>query len=224
MEIGAANLRRTGSLGLAWRNSLFSSRIPTLIHPLVRLFLPQILFTISALIVMWQRSWKSRDIGLSREKFGKNISTGFLVSLGPAAITMFIAGALTLIHSIRPFLPYPVWGGTSLATNWSPWFLSKILIVAPITEEIFFRGVLLKGLREHFSSKVSVVVSSLIFMLCHGGFHLGPLCLGLITAPLAIVTHSILPGIIFHTMSNAYGPLAMTLFPNLYRYISVFYQ
>jgi len=54
-------------------------------------------------------------------------------------------------------------------------FLLTAALVAPVLEELFFRGLLLRSLRRHFSPVVAVALSALVFALAHltGGATLG---------------------------------------------------
>ncbi len=78
------------------------------------------------------------------------------------------------------------------------------VFVAPIFEEIFFRGFLLQGLRHYFGDTWAVLISSLIFAIIHfsvGSFLL-LLVLGIILGVMRIKTNSIWPGIILHALNN----------------------
>jgi membrane protease YdiL (CAAX protease family) len=55
-----------------------------------------------------------------------------------------------------------------LGNNFAIWkgFIA-VAVVAPITEEIIFRGIILRGFLKHYSIKKSIIVSALIFGLIH---------------------------------------------------------
>jgi CAAX protease family protein len=82
-----------------------------------------------------------------------------------------------------------------------------IVIAAPISEEICFRGMLFGGLRERLPRLVAALVSALVF----GGLHattgisaVPPLiAFGFILALLYEKTGSIVPGIILHMLNNS---------------------
>jgi membrane protease YdiL (CAAX protease family) len=105
----------------------------------------------------------------------------------------------------------------------SPAALVTLLLLAPLSEEIFFRGILLKGIRENHPGWVAVTVSSLIFMGAHGSFAAGPLILGIVNGIVTLRSGSIVPGIVFHTISNLYGPAMTLLTPNLARALQFLY-
>jgi uncharacterized protein len=98
----------------------------------------------------------------------------------------------------------------------SPWaFVLGTVVVAPVVEEIFFRGFVFAGLRQRYDWKVAAVISAALFAV----IHLQPLAvlpiffLGLIFAFLYQWSGSIWPAILMHVSTNtlavaaAYGQL-----------------
>jgi hypothetical protein len=80
----------------------------------------------------------------------------------------------------------------------------KVVIVAPVIEELIFRGVIMHGLMKNYSKFTAVFVSALMFAL----FHLNPwqfpatFILGLLLGILMVRTHNILLCISGHAMNN----------------------
>ncbi len=89
-----------------------------------------------------------------------------------------------------------------------------IVIAAPISEEVCFRGMLFGGLREKLPMLAAALISALIF----GGLHattgvtaVPPLIFfGFLLALLYERTGSILPGILLHMMNNALALALLT--------------
>jgi membrane protease YdiL (CAAX protease family) len=88
----------------------------------------------------------------------------------------------------------------------SPWWLLLVgIIVAPVVEEIFFRGFLYAGLAERYSWRKAAVISSAFFAIVH----LQPLAivpifiLGYIFAYLYRRSGSIWPAVVMHVSTNA---------------------
>ena len=85
------------------------------------------------------------------------------------------------------------------------WFFFVGAIVAPLVEEIFFRGFLFQGFRQRYGWVAGIVISSAIFAAAH----IDPVALiptFLLGAVLAYVYHrsnSVWPGVILHFMVNA---------------------
>ena len=82
-----------------------------------------------------------------------------------------------------------------------------IVIAAPISEEVCFRGMLFGGLRERLPRLAAALISALVF----GGLHattgvsaVPPLiAFGFILALLYEKTGSIVPGILLHMLNNS---------------------
>ncbi|HLG19979.1 MAG TPA: type II CAAX endopeptidase family protein [Bdellovibrionota bacterium] len=185
---------------------------------------PQMFFLITSIWMAKIRNLRKRHFGFDRPRILKDALLGLGIGLIPAFLTVAGAMVLTGLDHFFSFLPRPMFGGLPVPIRFHASTLFVLLVLAPISEEIFFRGILVRALRESYSPLTTVLFSSVIFMGGHGGFKIGPLLLGLITAPITLMTGSIVPGIVFHAISNGYGPLLVTWFPNLYRYLDFFFQ
>lgn len=106
------------------------------------------------------------------------------------------------VHWTEWFLPQLVWGSQAeyLKTT------IEVVVLAPVFEEIIFRGLVFTTLRDKFSFPVSMIVSAGVFALAHG---YGPIAFlsvfwsGLLWAWIYERTGSVLPGIFAHAMNNA---------------------
>ena len=84
-------------------------------------------------------------------------------------------------------------------------------ILAPISEEIGFRGVLLGGLlRARVRPWVAIICSAVVFAALHGTEIqlLGTVVFGIISGWLLWRTRSLLPGIIMHITNNSFACIA----------------
>ncbi|MGN1411974.1 MAG: lysostaphin resistance A-like protein [Oscillospiraceae bacterium] len=96
---------------------------------------------------------------------------------------------------------------TNLSTNHSLTntivFLVYGCIVAPITEEMFFRGVVLRGFSV-VSQRFGIFVSALFFALVHGNILQGmnAFVIGLYFGFVAVKYNSILPNMLMHVCAN----------------------
>jgi len=104
--------------------------------------------------------------------------------------------------------------------NWRDWFLPQlvwgsqldlfktgfeVVLLAPVFEEIIFRGLLYSTLRAKFTIPISISGSALIFALAHGYGLVAFLTVfwsGLLWAWAYERTGSILPGICAHAINN----------------------
>lgn len=84
--------------------------------------------------------------------------------------------------------------------------LISISLVAPIFEEIVFRGIILDGLLIKYSPKKAIIISALIFGVIHGNFDQGvnAFLIGIILGIIYFKTKSLLPGILIHFLNNTF--------------------
>ena len=107
---------------------------------------------------------------------------------------------------LRYLCPAPEWLNSFMTDLITSGFSSVILlgIVAPLTEEILFRGIILKGLASRYSPTKAILISAILFSL----FHLNPyqffaaFVMGLFLGYLYFRMKSILPCILAHSFSN----------------------
>ncbi len=82
--------------------------------------------------------------------------------------------------------------------------LFAAVVIAPLTEEVVFRGIILKGLLAHYTQNRAIVWSAILF----GLIHLNPwqfpgaFVLGLVFAYWVIQTGSLWPAILGHALNN----------------------
>ncbi len=100
------------------------------------------------------------------------------------------------------------------------WFFLAGAVIAPIVEEIFFRGFLFQGFRQKYGWQNAILISSAVF----GAAHLDPVSLiptfilGCVLAYLYHRSNSLWPGIIFHATINTLSLAAVYMisqYPNL---------
>ena len=146
-----------------------------------------------------------------RNTFGLHaVSAAVLALTVLAAITM----AVTLLGMVT-WIPTPPpesvaeYHDTMSAANRTALLLA-MLIVAPVFEELFFRGWMLPIWVNRYGPAVGIVVVALLFSLLHlaGWKILVAFPIGLLLGWLAVRLESVLPAILGHAASNA-GPFAL---------------
>ncbi len=140
-----------------------------------------------------------------------------------AAITLTILGGTIVMSEadnlLRALLPPPRWleelfeqlllGGRGL---WASLLL--VAIVAPLTEELLFRGVILRGFLGRYPARRAIVLSALLF----GASHLNPwqfvsaTVFGLLAGWWLLRTGSLVPCLFGHALNNALPAVAVHLF------------
>lgn len=85
--------------------------------------------------------------------------------------------------------------------------------IAPICEEVFFRGFLFMGLARRMPVGWALVISSLLFAIAHGdpGSFIVLCVIGLALAFLRWRTQSLWPSILLHMLNNGLGALLIVL-------------
>ena len=101
-----------------------------------------------------------------------------------------------------------------------PFGYIAIGIVAPIAEEMVFRGAVLRTLLKFFSSRaywVAIVVSALLFALGHGNMAQGvhAFLIGLLLGWMYYRTGSIVLGIVLHWVNNSVAYVMFNLMPEV---------
>ncbi len=136
-------------------------------------------------------------------------------------ITTFFWAAHNLLEITNAFLdkyiPAPAWFWELFNKifegdfGWWGAFM-KVAVVAPIVEELIFRGLILHGFRRNYNGFVAVIMSALLFAL----FHLNPwqfpatFLLGLLLGWIVLRTNSILLAILGHSINNLLVLLTIT--------------
>ena len=84
-----------------------------------------------------------------------------------------------------------------------------LVVVAPVTEELLFRGIILRGFLANYSKRRAILLSALLFALMHGNpwQFIPAFVAGVLLAWLLIETGSLIPCLFAHAVANgtAYG-------------------
>ena len=88
--------------------------------------------------------------------------------------------------------------------NGGPSSIAAVVLVAPVVEELFYRGIILRGLLSRYSRLNALLLSSLIFGAAHLNLYqfVGAGLAGLLLGWLYIHFRSTLPGMFFHAIYN----------------------
>jgi uncharacterized protein len=152
-------------------------------------------------------------LGLNRLLFRHAFPIGRITALQVAGVSVTLLGAVVLLSEgdnlLRALLPPPQW-----LSNWlnalffaHDKLLSRILllvIIAPLTEELLFRGIILRGLLSRHRPAVAVVLTALLFaaLHCNPWQFLSPLFLGIAFGWFYLRTGSVGLCVLAHAFSN----------------------
>jgi membrane protease YdiL (CAAX protease family) len=143
-------------------------------------------------------------------KFDPLLLVGLLLLAPGLSILMSDADNL-----LRWFLPAPEWLMEIMLGLTQSGLASFVVlvIVAPLTEESLFRGLLMNGLLSRYSPRKAIIVNAILFAV----FHMNPyqlanaFVLGCVFGWLRIRTGSLWPCILLHALSNGVGYIAALL-------------
>lgn len=99
-----------------------------------------------------------------------------------------------------------------------PWGYVAVGILAPLVEEIVFRGAILRTLLDMMSKKnhwVAIMISAAIFGVVHGNMaqFVNALLMGLILGWMYYRTKSLVPGILLHWVNNTVAFILANILP-----------
>lgn len=141
------------------------------------------------------------------------VAFGCLLSAALLALSYVIRFCYTLVVLFLglQLQPQPVIERLDTSGAGFPLAFFAAALLAPVAEEIFFRGFLYGGLRKRIGVAGAMIASTLFFTALHFSIAVFiPLfCLGLFLAWLYEKTGSLYPGIILHASNNALALLAL---------------
>ncbi|MBK5241104.1 type II CAAX endopeptidase family protein [Clostridium sp.] len=93
----------------------------------------------------------------------------------------------------------------------------SLVVIAPIYEEVIFRGILLKGMANKINPNIALVVSALLFAVVHLNIPQGinAFLLGLITGFIYLKTESIYLSIFAHFVNNFLAITVSSMFTSI---------
>jgi membrane protease YdiL (CAAX protease family) len=168
------------------------------------------------LLVVWGAARASGHTLSSAVGLGpSSVRSAMLIGLSVAVGARVIAGVYGIVlERLGVELPGQNMDPTQLLPE-SPVgvFFTVLLaiVIAPLVEEIVFRGVLLSALAQRWGTAVGVGVSSAVFALVHVlPFAIPPIfVLSLVLGWVFVRTRSLWPCVAAHALFNAFGVLAL---------------
>lgn len=149
------------------------------------------------------------------------VGLGLVVLVGNALVSALLAGLGIRQNQAEQ---YPLYQGDYLGQTL---FFLAAAVIAPLGEEILFRGYVFNALRQTLGSRgwglaVAFVVSALCFSLAHSlaatrdviGLLIPTFLMGLALAWGVYRTGSVLPGIIAHAMNNSLALMVLIMCVN----------
>jgi hypothetical protein len=193
--------------------SLLSFIWPTEILKSISQFVPKYLWYISSSIFVWILSWRK---SVNMEKL---IGTFDIVHFDYKSITrifplfLFSFGAIYIfiypLSFVFPNYIHKVMSGNRLLEfNTGYNYLAvllyclELILIAPVFEEIFFRGFLLTSIAKNRGIFKAIIISSILFGVLHLDL-IGSFVFGIVSSIFYLKTKSLFSSIIFHSGFNA---------------------
>lgn len=168
------------------------------------MILSELLF-IAAVFLLKRRN-AAREASLNPTAPSALFSGAFVGFAAYAAVIIFLSVVMSLLPAIQQSQDGYMEAQNAIAAA-KPAFWAEIVsicLLAPLTEEILCRGLLLNALRERFDPKKAIFISALIFALIHGNLYqiVFTLPLGLLLGWLAFRFGSVWPAVLTHVAFN----------------------
>lgn len=160
----------------------------------------------------------------TREELGlRRLPEWLDLLLAPAGFFAYLllSAVLALVASTLPFVnPEQIQDtGFSQISQQYEFILAFIMliIIAPVAEEILFRGYLFGKLRKHLPMWAAILITSVLFGIVHGAWNVGidVFALSIVLCLLRVLTRSLWPSILLHMLKNAVAFYLLFINPTL---------
>ena len=133
--------------------------------------------------------------------------------IGPLLLTLlgvvvFEWKVLGLLFQVFPPSETTLQGFNEFSIGASYWgFILLGVVLAPLAEEMLFRGVMLRGLTRRYGAPLAIALTAILFALLHPPLYRMPMILpvGVLLGWWCVTTGSLLPAILGHVLTNSAG-------------------
>ncbi|PWT87915.1 MAG: hypothetical protein C5B54_11500 [Acidobacteria bacterium] len=132
------------------------------------------------------------------------------IAVSVIGLTILSQDLGNLLQSLDPMAQEYLDFINKLAQQNTSGLLFTVMVIAPLTEELIFRGVIFEGLRERYHIITALLLSSLLFGLAHiiPSLVLNAFFIGLFLAWVKLRTDSLIPCLFAHALYNGIPFLA----------------
>ncbi len=183
-----------------------------------------IVYTLSILVVIgvpWlvaRRRTTREELGLARLPSWLDIvltPLGFVVYILLSGMLLFVAQQVLTFVDFNQEQDV----GFDQLTQQFEYILAffTLVVLAPVAEEILFRGYLLSKLRRHAATWVAVLITSILFAVVHFAWNVGidVFALSIVLCLVTIWTKSLWPAILIHMLKNGIAFYFLFINPTL---------
>lgn len=178
-----------------------------------------------SLVVVIGVPWLVRRAQTSRADLGMTrLPEWFDLLLAPAGFIIYILGSGLVMYALTQWVPgfdagqHQNIGFSNLIRQYELLLaFVTLVIIAPLAEEILFRGYLYGKLRKSVPIWVAMLVTSALFGFLHGQWNVGidVFVLSLVMCTLREITGSIWAGVLVHMIKNGLAFFILFIYPVL---------
>lgn len=165
---------------------------------------------------IWQRTTSLKTLGLHRLLSWTDIGLAPVMYIAYAVVIYLVLQAITSWIPVFPVDQTQNIGFEAFGSRLDNTLaFVTLVIMAPIAEEVLFRGYLYGKLKNSVPAVVAAIATSLLFALAHGQWNVGVdvFVLSLILCGLRSLTGSIWAGILVHMIKNAIAYYVLFISP-----------
>ena len=181
------------------------------------------IYALSLLLVvglprLFRRYTALKEIGLGR------LPNWMDILLAPAGFIVYFIASSLLVYVVSQTIPgfdtaQAQNTGFTRLTQYYEYALAfvTLIVVAPVAEEVLFRGFLYGKLRKRMPTWVAILITSALFGLVHGQWNVGldVFALSVVLCSLREITGSIWSGILLHMLKNSIAFFIIFISPML---------
>jgi sodium transport system permease protein len=192
-----------------WAIMFAAASVPALAGIRAQLLFNEIvIFAGFSLLILWRYRLNLREVaGFRRVRWQVWVAVLMAVPAAQVVARAFFMVVNSIIPMPQTMVRQQL--GEQLTSARLPgWEMYLLVAILPaVCEEFAFRGILLHGLRRRFHPVLQCLFVGLLFGLFHYAlFRIAPTAfLGVILTAIALMTRSILPGILFHAANNSFA-------------------
>lgn len=180
---------------------------------------------ILALVIIIGAPWWVRRARTTKQELGlQRLPTWLELLWAPAGAVVYLILASLMVWLAMTFLPFidfeqvqdTGFNGISHRYEYILAFIS-LVVIAPVAEEVLFRGYLFGKLRKRLSLWLSILITSLLFAIVHFAWNVGidVFVLSVVLCLLRVISGSLWPSIFLHMLKNGIAFYLLFVVPAL---------
>jgi membrane protease YdiL (CAAX protease family) len=197
---------------------------PTILQTIFAVLVYAVTLAIVVGVPWWVRKYKTnrQELGLTR------LPSWLDLALAPAGFIIYMLATVAITSVVSQIVPgfdlnqaqETGFGNIAYRYEFVLAFIT-LVVLAPIAEEVLFRGYLYGKLRKYAPAWVAILLTSALFGVVHGQWNVGldVFALSLVLCTLREITGSVSAGIVLHMMKNALAFYILFINPALFNTI-----